>query len=119
MLYLNIFLKRVYDVHPPYEPDIFLIDRLWPRGIAKVRLNGVIWLKDIAPTNELRKQFHQQGDWQAFVKDYTMQLNSNAAVWRPLLEIAKKRPLTLLYGSKDAQHNHAIVLRNYLLAECV
>ncbi|MGE4802075.1 DUF488 domain-containing protein [Yersinia hibernica] len=110
----KITLQRVYDVQPPYQANTFLVDRLWPRGISKIRLEGVIWLKDVAPDNALRQWFHQHLDWAEFVKRYQAQLN-NSTAWEPLLIVLKQHPITLLYGSRDAQHNQAVVLRDFLV----
>ncbi|MCB5296330.1 DUF488 domain-containing protein [Yersinia intermedia] len=112
----RITLARVYDVQPPYQANTFLTDRLWPRGISKTRLLGVVWLKEVAPENALRKWFHQYLDWPEFVVRYQAQLDSSTA-WQPLLDVLKQQPITLLYGSRDAQQNQAVVLRDFLLSK--
>ncbi|MCG5049338.1 DUF488 family protein [Pectobacterium brasiliense] len=111
-----IHLTRIYDAHAPFSPHTFLIDRLWPRGISKVRLEGVEWFKDIAPSSELRKWFHAEPErWAEFVDYYRNELAQGSACGRLLALLEEKQAITLLYGSKDAQHNHAIVLRDFLL----
>ncbi|CRY54164.1 DUF488 domain-containing protein [Yersinia massiliensis] len=112
----RIVLQRIYDVHPPYKTNTFMVDRLWPRGISKTRLDGVVWLKEVAPENELRQWFHQCLNWPEFVVRYQTQLNSSNA-WQPLLEVLKQHPITLLYGSRDTEQNHAMVLRDFLLSK--
>ncbi|CNC65153.1 putative uroporphyrin-III c-methyltransferase [Yersinia frederiksenii] len=113
----KISLQRVYDVQAPYQANTFLVDRLWPRGISKARLEGVIWLKEVAPDNALRQWFHQHLDWPEFVVRYQAQLN-NSTAWQPLLAVLKQRPITLLYGSRNAEQNQAIVLRDFLISKC-
>ncbi|MEQ9860545.1 DUF488 family protein [Pectobacterium cacticida] len=113
-----IHLVRVYDAHAPFASPAFLVDRLWPRGISKARLEGVEWLKDIAPSNELRQWFHADPHrWEAFVEYYRHELAQGTACDRLLTLLKQDTAITLLYGSKDAQHNHAIVLRDFLLAQ--
>ncbi|AOR57435.1 DUF488 domain-containing protein [Pectobacterium parmentieri] len=111
-----IHLTRVYDAYAPFSSPTFLIDRLWPRGISKTRLEGVEWFKDIAPSSELRKWFHAEPErWSEFVDYYRNELAQGTARNKLLALLEQKKTITLLYGSKDAQHNHAIVLRNFLL----
>lgn len=110
-----ICLTRVYDAHAPFSPHTFLIDRLWPRGISKARLEGVEWFKDVAPSSDLRKWFHAEPErWAEFVDYYRNELAQGDACARLLTLLKQKKKIVLLYGSKDAQHNHAIVLRDYL-----
>ncbi|KML65385.1 DUF488 domain-containing protein [Pectobacterium peruviense] len=111
-----IHLTRVYDAQAPFSSHTFLIDRLWPRGISKARLEGVEWFKDIAPSSELRKWFHAEPErWAEFADYYRNELAQSNARIRLLELLEQKKTITLLYGSKDAQHNHAIVLRDFLL----
>ncbi|CAB1207979.1 DUF488 family protein [Serratia liquefaciens] len=114
----EIILQRVYDFTGPAPEHCYLIDRLWPRGISKERLQGVQWLKQVAPDNALRQWFHQHLDqWDEFESHYRVQLAQNDA-WQPLVALLTQgQPLTLLYGSKDTQHNHGIVLRDFLLRQ--
>jgi len=113
----KIEVRRVYD--PPENMDpatCFLVDRLWPRGIRKERLAHCTWLKDVAPSNALRSAFHQDPtQWDAFRQHYEAELDANRAAWQPLLDAAARHAIVLLYGSHDEEHNHAIVLRDYLL----
>ncbi|KHN51170.1 DUF488 domain-containing protein [Pectobacterium fontis] len=112
-----IHLIRVYDAQAPFSSLTFLVDRLWPRGISKARLEGVEWFKDIAPSSELRKWFHAEPErWGEFADYYRHELVQNAACGRLVTLLEQRKPITLLYGSKNAQHNHAVVLRDFLLA---
>ena len=94
-----------------------LVDRLWPRGIAKARLAGVEWHKDIAPSDALRKSFaHEPGRWRDFRRRYFEELDANPDAVAPLRELARKGRLTLLYAARDEVHNNAVALREYLLS---
>lgn len=110
-----IRLKRVYD--PPEKIDgvRLLIDRLWPRGIKKSNLKIDSWIKEVGPSNELRKWFsHDPAKWKEFQKRYTAELDANPASWSPILEAISRGTVTLLYGSHDTEHNNAVCLKNYL-----
>ncbi|ELX8380484.1 DUF488 domain-containing protein [Providencia vermicola] len=107
--------KRVYDAVSPSDGYRVLIDRLWPRGIKKTDLQYDEWKKEVAPSNELRKWFHQNTDqFDKFVERYQQELNDNPSAWIPLVEKAQQGNLTLLYSAKDKQHNQALVLKSYL-----
>ncbi|PVZ89081.1 MarR family transcriptional regulator [Serratia sp. S1B] len=114
----EINLQRVYDFNVPAPEHCYLIDRLWPRGISKERLQGVIWLKQVAPDNALRQWFHQNTEqWDEFELRYRQQLAEHDA-WQPLVTLLQQgQSLTLLYGSKDTQRNQGIVLRDFLLEQ--
>ncbi|CAI0694863.1 Uncharacterized conserved protein [Serratia entomophila] len=114
----TITLQRVYDFSAPAPEHCYLIDRLWPRGVSKERLEGVQWLKTVAPDTALRQWFHLHTDqWEEFERRYRRQLAENDA-WRPLASLLQQgQPLTLLYGSKDTEHNQGVVLRDFLLAQ--
>lgn len=92
-----------------------LVDRLWPRGVAKDKAHIDSWLKEVGPSNELRNWFgHDPAKWSAFQKKYAAELAQSPAV-KELQEIVRKhKTVTLLYGAKDEQHNQAVVLRDYL-----
>lgn len=112
----DIRLVRVYDA--PQDPDknSFLTDRLWPRGISKERLKGVVWLKEAAPSTDLRKRFHADAiSWEAFCRDYVDELNHQSA-WEPLLALLKQgETVTLMFGSRNLEHNQGVALRDFLL----
>lgn len=110
-----IRVKRVYD--PPARGDgvRFLVDRLWPRGVKResLRLDG--WLKDAAPSDELRRWFgHDPARWDEFRRRYFAELDGNPEGWRPILEAARKGNVTLLFSAREAAHNNAVALKAYL-----
>jgi uncharacterized protein YeaO (DUF488 family) len=111
-----IKIKRAYD--PPSEQDGYrvLVDRLWPRGIAKTDAAVKEWNKDLAPSPELRKWFgHDPARWLEFRKKYLTELKKNEAIGSFVEAHESTRVLTLVYGAKDEQHNHALVLQEYLM----
>jgi len=110
-------LKRVYE--PPVAGDgmRILVDRLWPRGIAKDKARLDLWLKDIAPSAALRKRFHgKRDDWDAFCAAYFAELDSAAAeqAVKHLFDRLRKGPVTLLYAARDEQRNNAVALKAWL-----
>jgi uncharacterized protein YeaO (DUF488 family) len=110
-------LKRVYD--PPAKSDgaRVLVDRLWPRGIAKEKAKIDLWLKDIAPSHELRKRFHGHPEaWNAFTSAYAKELKGDAAqaALAELDALLRKGPVTLLYAARDDAHNNAVALKAWL-----
>lgn len=110
----TIKIKRIYDV--PEESDGFrvLVDRLWPRGLSKSAAESDLWLKEIAPSTELRKWFgHDVGKWDLFFKRYIVELENNRDIVDVLL-LNSSETITLLYSAKDARHNQAVVLADYL-----
>ncbi len=110
-----IKMKRAYD--PPSNDDgaRYLVDRLWPRGVKKEDLHVDGWLKEVAPSTELRKWFgHDPAKWDEFQQRYRRELEDNVAAWQPLLDAARKGTLTLVYSAKDTEHNDAVVLRDVL-----
>ncbi|GAB3213907.1 DUF488 domain-containing protein [Marinactinospora thermotolerans] len=116
--HIDIVVRRVHD-HLRDEAGspgkVFLVDRLWPRGVAKARLRIDGWPKEVAPSGELRKGFgHDPRRWPDFRARYRAELEGAREEVRPLLEAARSGPVTLLYGAKDVEHNNALVLRDYL-----
>lgn len=115
---MNIAVKRAYD--PPSSSDgkRFLVDRLWPRGVKKGALQIEAWLRDLAPSDELRKWFHARpSQWLMFRKRYIEELSQPAAL--NALEqlysaIAPGRKVTLVYSSKNEEHNNAVVLKELI-----
>jgi uncharacterized protein YeaO (DUF488 family) len=108
-------IKRIYDTPASQDGFRVLVDRLWPRGITKERAALGLWLKDVAPSTELRTWFHAQGDgFDEFADRYRAELAANPAV-DELRAAAKAHPtVTLLYSVKDPERNHAAVLAEYL-----
>ena len=111
---MDIKIKRVYE--KPEKGDGFriLVDRLWPRGLTKEKAALDLWLKEIAPSTELRKWFgHDHEKWNDFQKKYRKELKENKEAFSVLKEHLKG-PVSLLYAAKDEEHNEALVLKNYL-----
>ncbi|MDD2899451.1 MAG: DUF488 domain-containing protein [Desulfuromonadaceae bacterium] len=110
-----IRIKRVYDKNGPDDGFRFLVDRLWPRGIKKENLLLDGWLKEVAPSDELRRWFgHDLAKWEEFCRRYFAELESNSEAWRPLLDVSIKNDVTLLYSAHDTEHNNAVALRLFL-----
>jgi len=108
-------VKRVYDDPTPADGFRVLVDRLWPRGLAKDRARLDLWAKDVAPTTELRRAFHQDGmTWDAFAEAYRAELAANPAVPALRAELAAHDVATLLHSVHDAAQNHALLLREAL-----
>jgi uncharacterized protein YeaO (DUF488 family) len=110
-----ISVERVYGYDPGGRgARAVLVDRLWPRGKRKADLDGVLWLKDVAPSTELRTWFgHQPERWAGFKQRYFTELDQNPAVAR-LRELVSEGPVTLLYAARDEAHNEAVALKEYL-----
>lgn len=111
-----IRIKRTYD--PPTRTDgrRVLIERLWPRGMKKESLVMDEWLKEVAPSTELRKWFgHEPERWAEFQRRYKAELSANPDAWKPLLDASRKGTVTLLYSAHDTEHNSAMVLRDFLM----
>ena len=108
-------IKRVYEEPGRMDGTRILVDRLWPRGLTKERAQVDIWLKDIAPSTELRKWFsHDPDKWTEFQSRYRQELKSKVDLLAELKEKAAKGPITLLYGARDEAHNEAVVLQSLL-----
>lgn len=111
-----VHIKRIYEPASPDDGRRLLVDRLWPRGVSKARADLDAWLRDVAPSTELRKWFgHDPARWDEFVRRYRAELAANPAALQPLLDAARRGPVTLLYAARDEVHNEAVVLRDVLL----
>lgn len=111
-------IKRVYEQRSPADGRRILVDRVWPRGISKEKLGKVTWLKDVAPSIELRKWFdHRTERWKQFRARYFAELDRNPAV-EQLRTICELGPVTLLYSARDVEQNQARVLSEYLATRC-
>lgn len=111
---MDIILKRVYEKPSKEDGKRILIDRLWPRGLTKEKAQVDEWLKEIAPSTELRKWFgHDSSKWNEFKRRYITEIKNNSTVVSQLEEYLKKGKVTLVYGAKDEQHNDAVVLKEY------
>lgn len=111
----DIRAKRVYEPEDAGDGVRILVDRLWPRGVAKADLKSVAWMKDVAPSTDLRKWFnHDPAKWAEFRRRYGEELDGNPAAVEALRKKIGRGPATLLYGAKDETHNQAVALRDYL-----
>ncbi|MEW6456267.1 MAG: DUF488 domain-containing protein [Acidobacteriota bacterium] len=108
--------KRIYDRPDKGDGFRILVDRLWPRGLSKDKAKVDLWLKDIAPSNELRRWFsHDINKWTEFQKRYEQELESKEELINKIRKIEKEnKTVTLLYSAKDTSYNNAVVLRDYL-----
>jgi uncharacterized protein YeaO (DUF488 family) len=107
--------KRVYEEATPKDGYRVLVDRLWPRGVKKTDLAFDEWCKALTPSNELRKAFHGEAiDFKTFSNEYRDELAQQQDEGLRLAAIAKKQTVTLLYGAKNTEQNHALVLADWL-----
>ena len=113
---MQIWLKRVYEKPGSRDGARVLVDRLWPRGINKDKAGIDLWLKDLAPSHELRKWFgHDRKKWEGFKKRYYCELNTKRQeAVEKLEEIARSGRVTLVYASADERLNNAVALKEYL-----
>lgn len=110
-----IRIRRVYEPRGRQDGRRFLVERLWPRGVRKEVVAADAWLKDVAPSTELRKWFdHREERWSEFRRRYRAELAAKPEAWKPILDAGRRGNVTLLYAAHDAEHNGAIVLRDYL-----
>ena len=108
-------IKRVYENAEAGDGVRFLVERLWPRGMKKEELKMEAWLKEVAPSDSLRRWFaHDPLKWKEFQKRYRVELEANPDAWKPILESAKRGNVTLLYSARDTEHNNAVVLKSFL-----
>jgi len=111
---MDIKIKRVYEKPAVSDGKRILIDRLWPRGLSKEDAKIDLWLKEVAPSTELRKWFgHDPAKWDEFRVRYAAELRENKDAVDELKRAAAGNA-TLLYGAKDSEHNNAVVLQEYL-----
>ena len=112
----NVKLKRAYERPSAVDGTRVLVDRLWPRGIKKANANIDHWVKELAPSTELRKWFgHEPARWQEFCKRYAAELRQHRDEVDRLRDLARAGPITLVYAAHDEVHNDAVVLRDALL----
>lgn len=110
-----IKINRVYAAGEPTEGMRILVERLWPRGIRKEALQLDRWLKDVAPSDALRRWFaHDPAKWDEFRRRYFAELDEKTEVWQPLIEAARQGTVTFLYSARDTEHNNARALKEYL-----
>ena len=108
-------VKRVYDGRQASDGARVLVDRLWPRGLSKARAAADLWLKDAAPSTALRRWYgHDPRRWKTFALRYRREIGKRASILELLREMRSRGTITLLYGSRDTEHNHALLLRDIL-----
>jgi uncharacterized protein YeaO (DUF488 family) len=113
----EVGLKRAYEDHGPRDGMRVLVDRLWPRGLGRKTLSVDFWLKDLAPSDALRRWYgHRPDRWASFAAKYRAELakEKRVALLRLLDELRRRGHVTLLYGARDTERNHAVVLRDVL-----
>jgi uncharacterized protein YeaO (DUF488 family) len=114
----DVRLKRAYDPAGPDDGRRVLVDRLWPRGLSKAEAGIDEWLKDLAPSTELRTWFgHDPARWAGFQRRYAREIQGHPDALAHLRKLAREGPLTLIYSARDELHNDAVVLRRVLLGE--
>lgn len=112
---MTIQIKRIYEPASKTDGYRILVDRLWPRGIKKETAPFDKWLKEIAPSTNLRKWFnHEPEKWTSFCEKYYAELNGSAALGELLFYIREHKNVTLLFSSRDEQHNHALALQQFI-----
>jgi len=110
--------KRAYDRVLRTDGRRFLVERLWPRGISKAKLSVEAWLKEVAPSTDLRQWFgHDPEKWDEFRRRYRPHLDPHPETWQSIVAAGRRGPVTLIYSAHDTEHNNAIVLREYLKAK--
>ena len=116
--YDMIQIKRVYEPAARTDGVRLLVERLWPRGVKKEKLRLDGWLKDVAPSTELRKWFgHDPAKWEAFERRYWRELDAHQGALQPILDAQSKGVVTLLFSSHDAAHNNVVALKAYIEAK--
>ena len=111
----DIRVKRIYEPAEKSDGQRILVDRIWPRGLAKDKAALTLWLKEIAPSTELRKWFdHKPERWDEFRKRYGKELDGKSAVLGELAKLLEHGRVTLLYGAREERYNNAVALAAYL-----
>lgn len=112
---MKIAIKRVYEEPSPQDGLRLLVDRLWPRGLSKERAQVAHWLKEIAPSDELRHWFgHDPAKWPEFRERYRQELASRRELLDEIRTMARSQKVTLVYAAHDEEHNNAVVLKELL-----
>ena len=110
-----IALKRVYEPAGERDGTRFLVERLWPRGVRKDSLALDAWLKEVAPSTDLRRWFgHDPARWQELCQRYADELEARPDAWGPIMQAHRSGTVTLLYSAHDTEHNNAVALKAYL-----
>ena len=112
-----IAVKRAYEQPSPSDGSRYLVDRLWPRGVSKDALKLKGWMKDVAPSDNLRRWFgHDPKKWAEFQRRYFAELDANPDTWKPIAQAARGKRITLVFSARDTQHCNAVALQRYLHA---
>lgn len=112
---MSLNIKRIYEPPEPEDGQRLLVDRIWPRGLSKEKAAVDVWLKDVAPSTELRKWFnHDPTRWQAFRARYAAELDASPETVKMLRDLVKSGKTTLLFAAHDPAHNNAAALADYL-----
>ena len=110
-----MILKRIYAPLSPQDGRRLLVDRLWPRGIKKESAHVDAWLKEIAPSRELRTWYaHDPSRWDEFQRRYALELDQKPEIWQPILTSQADGRVTLLCAARDVEHSNAAALKSYL-----
>lgn len=112
----NVRLKRAYDEPAPVDGVRILVDRLWPRGLKKAAAAIDLWVKDLAPSTELRKWFgHETARWPEFERRYTTEVRQHVDLLEKIRKLARRGIVTLIYAARDQEHNEAVIIRDILV----
>jgi len=115
---LEIRVKRIYEPRETADGYRLLVDRLWPRGVSRERASLDAWMREVAPSSELRRWFgHDASRWQEFKRRYGIELGTRQDLVAEILSLARDRPVTLLYSARDPDHNQAVALAEYVAAK--
>lgn len=115
---MAIKLKRIYDAPARADGQRVLVDRIWPRGVSKEAADLDLWLKEVAPSDRLRKWFgHDEEKWEEFKRRYFEELDGRRESLKEVVEAASHRTVTLLFAAKDEERNNAVALKEYLQRE--
>ncbi len=113
-----IRVKRIYEPPEPTDGYRLLVDRIWPRGVSRESASLDAWMREVAPSSELRRWFgHDTSRWQEFKRRYTVELGTRQDLVAEIFSFACDRPVTLLYSARDPDHNQAVALADYLAAK--
>ena len=115
---MEIRIKRIYEPPEPGDGYRLLVDRLWPRGVSNESASLDAWMKEVAPSSELRRWFgHDASRWQEFKRRYAVELGTRQGLVAEILSRARERPVTLIYSARDRDRNQAVALAEYLAAK--
>ncbi len=114
---MEIRVKRIYDTPEPADGYRLLVDRIWPRGVSKENASLDSWMREVAPSTELRRWFaHDATRWNEFRRRYAVELGARQDLVAEILSLARDRRVTLLYSARDIDHNQAVALAEFLAA---